>query len=74
MVEYLHRFSPGELIALVAVAGGLMCGIVTIIAIYLHSSHTAEIAARLKTDMLDRGMSADEIRAVLDAGSQADLE
>jgi hypothetical protein len=70
MVEYLYKFSPGELIALVAVAGGLVCACVTIIAIYLHSSHKAQIAAKLKADMLDRGMSADEIRTVLEAGSE----
>jgi hypothetical protein len=72
MVDYLSKFSPGELIALVAVAGGLICAVVTIITIYLHSSHKAEIAARLKADMLDRGMSAEEIRAVLEAGSGSD--
>ena len=68
MVEYLSKYTPGELIALVSVAGGLICGTVTIVAVYWHSGRKAEIEAKLKADMLERGMSADEIRIVLEAG------
>ncbi len=74
MVQYLTTYSPDELIALVSVVGGLMCGIVTIVAIYWYSRHKVDIEAKLKTDMLDRGMSADEIKTVLEAGSTSQLE
>ena len=70
MTEILSRFNGGELIALVAVAGGLLCGITAIIAGCWNKVRRAEIAAALKQDMLNRGMSADDIGTVLDAGSK----
>jgi hypothetical protein len=69
MVDYLSKYTPGELIALVSVVGGLICGIVTIIAIYWYSCHKVDVDAKLKADMLDRGMSADDIKTVFEAGS-----
>ena len=69
MVDYLSQYSPGELIALVSIVGGLVCGTVTIVAVYWSSSHKANMEAKLKADMLDRGMSAAEIADVLQAGS-----
>ena len=74
MVDYLSKYSPGELIALVSVVGGLICGTVTILAIYWYSCHKVDVDARLKADMLDRGMSAEEIKTVLEAGSTTDAE
>jgi hypothetical protein len=38
------------------------------VADYWYKIRKAELAAKLKHDMLDRGMSAEEIRTVLDAG------
>jgi hypothetical protein len=70
MADLLSKFGPGELIGLVAVAGGLLipilCGVMGIITDYLYKIR--QLA--LKQDMLNRGMSADEIRVVLDAGSK----
>jgi hypothetical protein len=71
MAEVLSRFTSGELIALVSVAGGLAIGMVTIIAVYWHKIRKAEIDSRLKMNMLDRGMSVEEMEAVLDAGKSA---
>ncbi len=75
MTELLSRFDPGEFIGLIAVAGGLLCGIIcgtsAILTDYWHKNRKAEIEAALKQDMLNRGMSADEIRMVIDAGSKA---
>lgn len=69
MGDLLSKFDPGEFIGLVAVGGGLLipilCGVTAIITDYFHKIH--QLA--LKQDMLNRGMSADEIRMVLDAGS-----
>ena len=70
MAEYVSKFNAGELIAMVAIVGGLLCGLVVLVADYWHKIRKAEIAAKLKHDMLDRGMSADEIRIVLEAGSK----
>jgi hypothetical protein len=71
MAELLSHFSPGQFIGLVAVAGGLLCGIVaTVMGIWLEMRRT-ETAAVLKQDMLNRGMTADEIKTVLEAGTGA---
>jgi hypothetical protein len=69
MNEFLSRFSGGELIALVAIVGGLICGVLVLAGDYWHRIRKAEINAKLKQDMLDRGMTAEEIRIVLDAGT-----
>ena len=71
MSEFLSKFDGGELIGLVAVAGGLLCGVVAILWGAWNKTRRAEIAAALKQDMLNRGMSAEEIRTVLDAGTRA---
>ena len=70
MSEFLSKFDGGELIGLVAVAGGLfvglVCGASAIIMGRLHSMR--QLA--LKQDMIQRGMSAEEICAIMDAGTQ----
>jgi hypothetical protein len=71
MPELLSRFNAGEFIGLVAVMGGLLCGIVAIIADYWHKIRRLETEAALKQDMLNRGMSADEIKTVLEAGTKS---
>ena len=71
MVELLSRFSSLELIALVSILGGLIFVTFAVLVDYLLKMRKAEIASKLKTDMLDRGMSADEIRIVLEAGNRS---
>jgi hypothetical protein len=70
MNDLLSKFDAGELIGLVAVVGGLLiplvCGTTAIITDYFHKTRQLE----LKRDMLNRGMSADEIQVVLEAGSK----
>jgi phosphoglycolate phosphatase-like HAD superfamily hydrolase len=70
MSEFLSRFNAGELIALVSVVGGLLCAITAILAGTWQKVRRAEITAALKQDMLSRGLSADDIRTVLEAGSR----
>jgi hypothetical protein len=65
MNDFLSRFDGGELIGLVAVAGGLLCGIVGIIGHFWHENRLTA----LKRDMVERGMSAEEIETVVVAGS-----
>jgi hypothetical protein len=69
MTELLSKFSGGELIAVVAIVGGLICGVLVVAGEFWHRIRKAEIAAKLKQDMLDRGMTPDEIRIVMEAGS-----
>lgn len=68
MDELLAKFNPGEVIGLVAVAGGLLVGMFAIAMDFWHKIRKAEITAALKRDMLNRGMSAQEIQTVLEAG------
>jgi hypothetical protein len=67
MTEFWSRIGPSELIPLVAIIGGLVCGSITIIGLYWHKICQTE----LKQDMLNRGMSAEEIKTVLDAGHKS---
>jgi hypothetical protein len=74
MFELLSKFEPGELIGLTAVVGGLICGILgTVMGIGLAIRKT-ELEASLKKSMLERGMSAEEIRMVINAGSYKEVE
>jgi len=65
MTDVLTHFKPGELIALVAVAGGMLIALTAILGGFWHQ---ARLTA-LKHEMVGRGMSADEIRDVIAAGS-----
>ena len=65
MNDFLSRFDGGQLIGLIAVVGGLLCGIVAIIGFFWHENRQTA----LKRDMVERGMSAEEIQAILWAGS-----
>jgi hypothetical protein len=69
MSEFLSKFDGGELIGLVAVAGGLLCGIICgASAIIMGCMHSMRQLS-LKQDMIQRGMSAEEICAIMDAGT-----
>ena len=70
MYEMLSKIEPGHLIGLVAVVGGLACGIVAIVMGVGLEIRRVELTTALKKDMLERGMSAEEIRIVMEAGSK----
>ncbi len=70
MYELLSKFEPGQLIGLVAVSGGLLCGLVAIVMGIGLEMRRVELAAGLKRNMLDRGMTAEEIRMVMETGSK----
>jgi hypothetical protein len=73
MSELLSKFSPSELIGLTAVLGGLICGLVGIVMGVGLAIRKAELETGLKKSMLERGMSSEEIRVVMDAGSYRSL-
>jgi hypothetical protein len=70
MYELLSKFEPGQLIGLVAVSGGLLCGLVAIVMGIRLEMRRMELAADLKKNMLDRGMTAEEIRMVMAASTK----
>jgi hypothetical protein len=63
MHEILSRFDSGELIGLVAIVGGFILGGFVIAVHYWHKVHETD----LKREMLARGLSAEEIKTVLEA-------
>lgn len=72
MNEILSKFDSGEMIGVIAVAGAFLCGILGICLGFFaewQKSRRAEIIGSLKQDMLNRGMSVDDIERVVSAGS-----
>ena len=70
MIEVLTKMNPGELTGLLWTAGPIFCALVWIILGNGLAYHRASLAAALKKTMLERGMTPDEIRLVMDAGSK----
>jgi hypothetical protein len=74
MMELLSKFDADELIGFTAVVGGLMCGALGIVMGVWFAIRRVELAAGLKRSMVERGMSAEEICMVMDAGSRPSLK
>jgi hypothetical protein len=74
LADAFSRFNFGELMGFLAVGGGLLIGLVAIVGGYWTEIRKTEISAALKQDMLSRGMSADEIQTVMDAGTDRSKE
>lgn len=70
MSDILSKFDAKELIALVAVAGGMLTGIIALVAKQWRRVRLAELEATLKQQMLERGMVPDEIERVLRASPE----
>jgi hypothetical protein len=71
MTEFLSKFNSGEMLGFVSIVGGLLFTLLMSAGHYWHKIRLAEIDAKMKQDMLDRGMSADEIKTVLEAASNS---
>jgi hypothetical protein len=69
MAEMLTR-NFGEWIGFMIVGGGLLIGLIAVAGGIWSDVRKKEIAAALKHDMLERGMSADDICKVLEAGTK----
>jgi len=75
MFEWLSQYSPKELMGLFAIVGGLLLAGTAVVSAQwsrvrraeLHA-HQMEAELALKQQMIERGMSADEIDHVLAAG------
>ena len=74
MEELLHRISGGDIIPILAIVmifgSGLIVSLTAIIGRIVYRIRSDATAAQLKQDMLDRGMTADEIKTVLEAGQR----
>jgi hypothetical protein len=69
VAELFSKMNFGELIALVSVGGGLLIALVAVAGGLWTAVRKAEIEADLKHEMLNRGMSAEEILMVIHAGT-----
>lgn len=69
LADALSRFNFGELMGFLAVGGGLLIGLVAVAGGLWVENRKTEVNAALKHDMLGRGMAPDEIKMVLDAGT-----
>jgi hypothetical protein len=69
----LSGLDPDKRFALITVvvgcATGVICTIVMFVSSTINSVHRRRLEADLKREMLDRGMSADEIATVIEAAS-----
>ncbi len=74
MDELFSKFRSDDFIGLEAVVAVFICVMTIIIARYWCKIRQADNLAKLKSDMINRGMSAEEIRAVLEVGTQSSLE
>ena len=73
MSEFLTRLNFGEMMSILGILvvfGGLLIGFVAVVGGVWSDVRKKEILAGLKHDMLERGMSAEDIRMVLDAGKK----
>jgi hypothetical protein len=61
--------NPWLVVCILAAAVTVICTAIVFITDYLRRSHQAEIDASLKQDMLSRGLSAADIKAVLEAST-----
>ncbi len=69
MLEYISRLESNDLVAVMVVIAVSVTALISTALSVWGKVRRAQVSANLKQDMLDRGMSADEIKTVLDAGS-----
>ena len=74
MAELLSKLDSGEIVALfgmllgaVAIVGGITVAITKVVAAHFRRTQLDEMEATLKMEMIHRGMSAGEIKQVLEA-------
>lgn len=70
MSEFLSKFDSGEMIGLVAVTGGMLCGITAIVGGIVAKCWCQARELAFKEEMVARGMSADEVRSVIECGDR----
>lgn len=64
---WLDRFNSNDLVAVVAMGVGLLVVVLSLGLTYFDKVHRRNKEAELKLEMLERGMSVDEIERVLAA-------
>jgi len=70
MPDFLSKLESRDIVGLLTILCCLIFALSPIVAICWYKMHKNRTIAALKQDMLDRGMSADEIKTVLEAGTK----
>lgn len=73
MSDIFHNLSGGQIIGFAAIVGVFLWGVLLVAQRFhaqVQKTRRAEVNAALKQEMLNRGMSAEEIRTVCDAGGE----
>lgn len=68
--QWLPQPNGGDFAAIMAIAIAALIGIVSVVMSIAYRMHKNKLDDALKREMLDRGMSAEEIATVLNAGQQ----
>lgn len=69
MTEFLSKFDGGETLGLVAIAGSMIWGLTATLGGILARSWRQSRELALKEEMVARGMTADEIRMVIECSA-----
>jgi hypothetical protein len=68
-MDQLLRDNPWLVVVVLGAIVAVVCTAIVFITDYLQKSQKLEVEAALKQDMLNRGLSADDIKTVLEASS-----
>ena len=68
MPDIWSKFDATSIVMLVIVVGTLLFALALVATVHWRKVRESDNATKLKQDMLDRGMSAEEIKTVLEAG------
>jgi hypothetical protein len=70
MNEFLSKFHSDDLVLMIVMLGGVLIGLSAVIGGCVVKILKSNNQTKLKHEMIVRGMSADEIKAILEAGSK----
>jgi hypothetical protein len=70
MSDFFSKFHSDDLVMMIVVLGGMLFGLAAIIGGCVVKILKSNNQTKLKQEMIARGMSVDEIKAILEAGSK----